>query len=323
MPTSSSRPTDITAGSDGSLWFTEGYENSNTIGNITTSGTITEYQVPTSNSAPTGITYGTDGSIWFTENLGNKIGRVNLTSGTPSPTPTNVEFKAPFGMNASSAHHPREPSKMYAAVCQGLSGIPTLQTNQQTGEVGYSAFGWGGFCSFYNTHKKPAQVTTVQSLVGNVFTSPVDGTYRITANINLQGSERGEAGSNAYDIAQSFVPGSAGDLLGLLGAQKLTNPANILPSVATAQNMLVLKVISTDNVSSPGFPNVVVDTVLHDSQEQTFAGTYTITTTVHLKAGQRVSILSGLSTDIKAWGNASVVVKTLASKVENIVVQQR
>jgi virginiamycin B lyase len=40
----------ITLGSDGNLWFTERFANR--IGKITTSGTITEYDLPTPNAQP-------------------------------------------------------------------------------------------------------------------------------------------------------------------------------------------------------------------------------------------------------------------------------
>ena len=72
--TSGSSPTGIAAGSDGALWFTE--SDSDKIGRITTSGTITEFNVPTANSFPDQITAGPDDALWFTEHDGNKIGRI-------------------------------------------------------------------------------------------------------------------------------------------------------------------------------------------------------------------------------------------------------
>ena len=44
VPTSESAPTDIVAGPDGALWFTE--QRAKKIGRITTSGQFTEYQLP-------------------------------------------------------------------------------------------------------------------------------------------------------------------------------------------------------------------------------------------------------------------------------------
>ncbi|MEV7003934.1 hypothetical protein AB0N62_40760 [Streptomyces sp. NPDC093982] len=66
---------DIIAGRDGNLWFTE--TRSNKIGKITPQGKITEHLIPTPDSTPVGIAAGPDGNLWFTEAWGNKIGKVH------------------------------------------------------------------------------------------------------------------------------------------------------------------------------------------------------------------------------------------------------
>ena len=72
IPTAGSQPTDIVAGPDGNLWFTETLANQ--IGTINpTTHTITEFATPTSNSAPNTITVGADGNLWFTEGGSSKI----------------------------------------------------------------------------------------------------------------------------------------------------------------------------------------------------------------------------------------------------------
>ena len=86
VPTASSTPNGITAGSDGNIWFTE--YTSDKIGRITPSGTITEFNVPTANAAPRQIAAGPDGNLWFTEFSADQIGRI-----TPSGTIT--EFPVP------------------------------------------------------------------------------------------------------------------------------------------------------------------------------------------------------------------------------------
>jgi sugar lactone lactonase YvrE len=70
-------PDSITAGPDGALWFTN-YAN-NTIGRITTTGTVTNYSGPDIHRL-SGITAGPDGALWFT-NGKLSIGRIT-TSGT-------------------------------------------------------------------------------------------------------------------------------------------------------------------------------------------------------------------------------------------------
>ena len=76
VPTANSSPTDIVAGPDGKMWFTE--QMSNKIGQLV--GTVRnpqfkEFPVPTANSAPNAITVGPDKNLWFTE-LQGKIGQI-------------------------------------------------------------------------------------------------------------------------------------------------------------------------------------------------------------------------------------------------------
>jgi streptogramin lyase len=67
-------PYSITSGPDGNLWFTE----SNNIGRITPAGVISEFPIPSGNTA-TGITSGPDGNLWFTEQDSNNIGQISTT----------------------------------------------------------------------------------------------------------------------------------------------------------------------------------------------------------------------------------------------------
>ncbi len=65
VPTAKSRPSGITAGPDGNLWFTE--LGANSIGRVSLSGVVTEYPVPTADSEPRESATGPDGNLWFTE----------------------------------------------------------------------------------------------------------------------------------------------------------------------------------------------------------------------------------------------------------------
>ncbi len=101
-------PTSIAQGSDGNMWFTDQYRNSEGrrfVGRITASGSITEFWIPIGRradlpetSVPGGIALGADGSMWFTDDGTNTAGR-NLigritTSGViteyPIPTPGSM-----------------------------------------------------------------------------------------------------------------------------------------------------------------------------------------------------------------------------------------
>ncbi len=74
VPTANAGLSQIAAGPDGGLWFTQ--TQANKIGRITTSGQITEYPLAIG-SYPLGITAGPDGAIWFTQVGSNKIGRIS------------------------------------------------------------------------------------------------------------------------------------------------------------------------------------------------------------------------------------------------------
>ena len=80
-------PTNIIAGADQNLWFTD--QGIDSIVQMTPSGVTTAFPIPTPVSTPAGIAAGPDGNLWFTESAGNNIGR--LTTGgvfTEFPIPT-------------------------------------------------------------------------------------------------------------------------------------------------------------------------------------------------------------------------------------------
>lgn len=93
VPTASSSPNGIAAGSDDNMWFTELWGNN--VAKITTSGAVTEYPLPKNPSEPGSITAGPDGNLWFTESFTGLIGRVTpagsvstlpiVPSGNPDP----------------------------------------------------------------------------------------------------------------------------------------------------------------------------------------------------------------------------------------------
>ena len=74
-------PAQMAVGPDGNLWFAE-FAGSN-IGQITPSGTITEFADPanTGGLGTEGIAAGPDGNLWFTSIAGNTVGKIS-TSGT-------------------------------------------------------------------------------------------------------------------------------------------------------------------------------------------------------------------------------------------------
>jgi RTX calcium-binding nonapeptide repeat (4 copies) len=75
-------PTEIVAGADGNLWFTE-FQSPGRVGRVNGDGTVTELTggvTPgfSASAAPTDITTGPDGRIWFTEQAPpGRVARVN------------------------------------------------------------------------------------------------------------------------------------------------------------------------------------------------------------------------------------------------------
>jgi len=95
-------PSDITAGPEGALWFTDfgtSAKPERSIGRITPAGVVTTFASPAIGS-PGGITAGPDGALWFTNQNGNKfsIGRMT-TSGTVT-TYTDRSLAGPGSITA-------------------------------------------------------------------------------------------------------------------------------------------------------------------------------------------------------------------------------
>jgi streptogramin lyase len=112
-------PTDIVAGPDGAVWFTQSAGGNPrdgrtwfpaSIGRITTTGTYTSYPVPESASKMPGldaITVGPDGNLWFTETAVNRIGEITPRAVDPAihefPLPAGDRLAPGVGSSITSA----------------------------------------------------------------------------------------------------------------------------------------------------------------------------------------------------------------------------
>jgi streptogramin lyase len=86
----------LTAGPDGNLWFTE--TDSNQIGKMTLTGTVTLYTLPGSGyRGLAGITRGSDGNLWFSDFYGGGVGKI---------TPTGVVTEYSCGAGIGIAQGP-------------------------------------------------------------------------------------------------------------------------------------------------------------------------------------------------------------------------
>src|SRR5271157_6055129 len=62
--------------------------------------TIKEYTVPTPNSRPHDPAVAPDGSLWFTGQAANKIGRLDVTTGSFKEYPLKTRDSGPHGLVA-------------------------------------------------------------------------------------------------------------------------------------------------------------------------------------------------------------------------------
>jgi virginiamycin B lyase len=85
----------IALGADGNQWFTD--DGSNSIGQITPSGGVTEFTLVSASGGPSGITSGSDNALWFTESATKKIARI-ATNAAAGAHP--AEYSQPAGLGA-------------------------------------------------------------------------------------------------------------------------------------------------------------------------------------------------------------------------------
>src|SRR5262249_30445909 len=82
---SGGNPSEMTAGPDGALWFTEYYGVR--IVRITTLGALTVYPQQPSGT-PIGITAGPDGHIWFAIGFTDRIGQIIIPTAVMTANPS-------------------------------------------------------------------------------------------------------------------------------------------------------------------------------------------------------------------------------------------
>lgn len=176
IPTPLSKPTGITAGPDGNVWFTEmgcsmiGGVCLSKIGKITPSGAMTEYTIPTPESYPAGIALGPDSNLWFCEQQGSSIGRIT-PSGIITEYPVPTSGSQPYGITAGP-----DGNLWFTEWLSGKVGKITPEgviTEYATNSYGFS---------YAITAGPDGRLWSGSSVVGQMSATVTDG---VVSNINL------------------------------------------------------------------------------------------------------------------------------------------
>lgn len=120
----------MTAGPDGSIWFTEGHK----IARITPAGALTEFPVPPPDVF---ITAGPDGNLWFIENDGH-VGRITLAGEVkrfPAFEPTIPSAPAIIAGPDGNLWFPAQPGKIGRITPSGAVTLFPLPQNAQVGAL--------------------------------------------------------------------------------------------------------------------------------------------------------------------------------------------
>lgn len=96
LPGPNSRPSAITTGPDGALWFTEA---AGKVGRITLQGHITEFPIKDGGILHS-IATGPDGALWFSEFTSNKIGRIPTSATVDNLQLTEFPVPGPLGITS-------------------------------------------------------------------------------------------------------------------------------------------------------------------------------------------------------------------------------
>jgi virginiamycin B lyase len=169
-------PLEITTGPDGNLWFTEGAQ----VGEITPSGSITEFPFPGDESTPTGITAGPNGNVWFVEHGANKVGEVVLS------TPVSGPDLAVSGTASSSVATGQKVTYTLTATNNGTAAATDviLTETLPAGATFVSATGGATPVSGVLTFPLGNLVAGATASVTMVVTSPAAGTLTNQARVS-------------------------------------------------------------------------------------------------------------------------------------------
>lgn len=95
VATPTTRPEEMQAGPDGTVWFVE--YGADRVGHITTTGTIHDYPLPSGSDAY-GLTFGADGNLWLADYKKNQIIQMSTAGTVLNQYPTTTTGSGPSGI---------------------------------------------------------------------------------------------------------------------------------------------------------------------------------------------------------------------------------
>jgi streptogramin lyase len=223
-------PTQITAGPDGNLWFTEaGADKIGEINPITHA--ISEFPIPTPSPSDGiiagGIAAGPDGNVWFTELEADKIGEINPTTHAITEFPIPTAHSSPEGIIAGSdgnvwftetgANKIGEINPANHAIAEfspppqeGVLGGPSGITIGPDGNVWFTEVDNQIGRINPSTHAFTQFTTPTQSYAPSGITSGRDGNLWFVENAGNH-AMIGQISSNTGAVAELAIPTTGGE----------------------------------------------------------------------------------------------------------------
>ena len=214
-------------------------------------------------------------------------------------------FKPPFSFGTTLRSSIRIPRNGRGAAATGFSNWKDNVANPSTGNLGYTVFTWGGYVGSFNVFvpggKNPTQVVESEAALGVEFVPTFTGTVTISASFTLDGQGVGCAGGEALDYVTMFLPFS----IPFMGPSK-----TLFPTMATAKNQAFLRVGDSVAYANIGDLAVASAYFFPSKMEVDYTGKNVIVTfSIGVEEGVPITIEAGLVSELKSWGNASMVVK--------------
>ena len=228
----------------------------------------------------------------------------------------SICFEPPFLIATTSGFRGPIAKNARQAAAIGFSGYKDRVANPTTGNLGYTIFTWGGYTGSFNVFvpggKNPNQVVEAEAVLGVEFVPTFTGTATVSASFTLDGEGVGCAGGTSLDYVAMFLPFS----IPFIGPSK-----TLLPTMAEATNQAFVRIDDSVAHVSVGKVAVASELFFPGKMEVDYSGkNVVVSLSVAVVDGVPIRIEAGLVSELKSWGNASMVVNLENSRLDYICV---